>query len=90
METKSCAVYVILGYDVNGAKDILGVWIRESEGNHYWMHIFDEIKARGVEDILFISMDGVSGLPIFSGIGKKFSRSTRAILAATILATIWC
>ena len=62
METKNCAVYVILGYDVNGIKDILGVWIGESEGKHYWMQIFDEIKARGVEDILFISMDGVSGL----------------------------
>ena len=61
-ETKSCAVYVVLGYDVNGIKDILGIWIGESEGKHYWMQIFDEIKARGVEDILFISMDGVSGL----------------------------
>ena len=62
METKNCAVYVILGYDVNGMKDILGIWIGESEGKHYWMQIFDEIKARGVEDVLFISMDGVSGL----------------------------
>ena len=61
-ETKSCAVYVILGYDVNGAKDILGLWIGDAEGKHYWMQIFDEIKARGVEDVLFISMDGVSGL----------------------------
>ena len=62
METRSCAIYVILGYDVNGIKDILGIWIGEAEGKHYWMQIFDEIKARGVEDILFISMDGVSGL----------------------------
>lgn len=62
METKNCAVYVVLGYDVNGIKDILGVWVGDSEGKHYWMQIFDEIKARGVEDILFISMDGVSGL----------------------------
>ena len=61
-ETKSCAVYVILGYDVDGVKDILGLWINESEGKHQWMQIFDEIKARGVEDVLFISMDGVSGL----------------------------
>lgn len=61
-ETRSCAVYVILGYDVNGVKDILGLWIGEAEGKHYWMQIFDEIKARGVEDVLFISMDGVSGL----------------------------
>lgn len=62
LETKNCAVYVILGYDVNGVKDILGLWIGETEGKHYWMQIFDEIKSRGVEDILFISMDGVSGL----------------------------
>lgn len=62
METKNCAVYVILGYDVNGIKDILGLWIGEAEGKHYWMQIFDEIKSRGVEDVLFISMDGVSGL----------------------------
>lgn len=62
METKNCAVYVILGYDVNGEKDVLGLWIGESEGKHYWMQIFDEIKGRGVEDVLFICMDGVSGL----------------------------
>ncbi len=49
-ETKSCAVYVILGYDVNGINDILGLWIGEAEGKQYWMQIFDEIKARGVED----------------------------------------
>ena len=61
-ETKNCAVYVILGYDADGVKDILGLWINESEGKHIWMQIFDEIKARGVEDVLFISMDGVSGL----------------------------
>ena len=61
-ETKNCAVYVILGYDANGVKDMLGLWINETEGKHTWMQIFDEIKARGVEDVLFICMDGVSGL----------------------------
>jgi len=61
-ETKSYAVYTILGYDVNGIKDILGLWLNETESKHSWMQIFDEIKNRGVEDILFISMDGVSGL----------------------------
>ena len=62
MQTKSCAVYVILGYDMDGMKDVLGIWIGEAEGKHYWMQIFDEIKSRGVEDVLFICMDGVSGL----------------------------
>ncbi|MBO4996993.1 MAG: IS256 family transposase [Lachnospira sp.] len=73
METKNCAVYVILGYDVNGIKDILGIWIGEAEGKHYWMQIFDEIKARGVEDVLFISVDGVSGLE--EGAGSIFKEA---------------
>ena len=61
-ETKNYAVYTILGYDINGVKDILGLWLNESESKHTWMQIFDEIKRKGVEDIIFISMDGVSGL----------------------------
>lgn len=61
-ETKQYAVYTILGYDMDGKKDILGLWLSENEGKHHWMHIFDEIKKRGVEDVLFISIDGVSGL----------------------------
>ena len=63
-EVKECAVYVILGYDLNGRKEILGLWTSESESKNYWMQIFDEIKSRGVEDIFFISMDGVSGLEV--------------------------
>lgn len=61
-ETKNCAVYVILGYDISGIKDVLGIWIGDSEGKHYWMQIFDEIKSRGVEDVLFLSTDCVAGL----------------------------
>lgn len=44
------------------AKDILGFCIDKVEGKRYWMQIFNEIKNHGVEDVLFISMDGVSGL----------------------------
>ncbi|UJL48175.1 IS256 family transposase [Virgibacillus sp. NKC19-16] len=61
-ETKKYAVYTILGYTIEGTKEILGLWLNETESKHKWMQIFDEIKARGVEDIFFISMDGVSGL----------------------------
>ena len=61
-ETKNYAVYTILGYDIDGKKDVLGLWLNETESKHVWMKIFDEIKSRGVEDIIFISMDGVSGL----------------------------
>ncbi len=61
-ETKQCAVYVILGYDIDGKKDILGIWLNETESKHHWMQIFDELKKRGVEDVLYLSMDGVTGL----------------------------
>lgn len=61
-ETKKYAVYTILGYTMEGKKEILGLWLNETESKHKWMQIFDEIKARGVEYIFFISMDGVSGL----------------------------
>ncbi len=61
-EAKKCAVYVILGYDMDGKKEILGIWLNETESKHHWMQIFDELKKRGVEDVLFLSMDGVTGL----------------------------
>ena len=61
-EAKEMAVYTILGYDLEGRKEILGLWMGVSESKNYWMQVFDEIKSRGVEDIFFISMDGVSGL----------------------------
>ena len=56
------AVYVMLAYDVNGCKDVLGLWINETESKHAWMQIFDELRARGVKDLGILSMDGVSGL----------------------------
>lgn len=61
-ESKNYALYTILGYDIDGQKDILGLWLNESESKHTWMQIFDELKGRGVEDVLFICMDGVFGL----------------------------
>ena len=56
------AVHVILAYDTEGCKDVLGLWINEVESTHAWMQLFDEIKARGVKEIGFLSLDGVTGL----------------------------
>lgn len=56
------AIYVILGIDLDGCKEILGLWVSPSEAKSTWMNIFDSIKQRGVQDILFLCMDGVSGL----------------------------
>ena len=75
-EAKNYAVYVILGYDIDGRRELPGLWLNETESRHQWMQIFDELKTRGVEDILFLSMDGVSGLEegaksIFPGVNVQ-------------------
>ena len=61
-ETVNSAIYVVLTYDLSGKKDILGLWIADSESKTEWLKIFDELKNRGLEDVLFISMDGLRGL----------------------------
>ena len=62
-EKKECAVYNILGIRVDGRKEILEIWIQDSESKHALRQIlFDELKAHGVQEVGFISMDGVSGL----------------------------
>lgn len=57
------AIYVALGLDTQGIKDVLGIWINTIETASKWCEIFEELRARGVEDIFFVSMDGLSGLP---------------------------
>ncbi|WP_176747073.1 transposase, partial [Enterococcus sp. HMSC072H05] len=61
-ETKECAVFTILGYDLKGNKEILGLWLNQTESKNRWMQVFDELKAGDVEEVLFISMNGVSSL----------------------------
>uniref|UniRef100_UPI00359CA386 IS256 family transposase n=1 Tax=Enterococcus faecalis TaxID=1351 RepID=UPI00359CA386 len=61
-EAREMAVYTILGIDLAGNKEILGLWLSQTESKNQWMKIFDELKTRGIEDIFFLSMDGVSGL----------------------------
>jgi transposase-like protein len=55
-----CA-YIILGINASGSKEILGIWVGEEEGAKFWMKTLDEIKQRGVQDILIACTDGLSG-----------------------------
>ena len=55
------AIYVIIGVDVLGYKDILGMWINETESASFWSNVFEDLKERGVEDILYMSSDGIAG-----------------------------
>ena len=57
-----CAVYSIIGVNCEGRKDCFGFWIGENEGTHQWLSIFDELKARGVEKLGFVCIDGLAGL----------------------------
>ena len=56
------ALFNIIGIDVEGKKEVLGFWLSESENSREWLQILEEIKRRGVEDILFVSLDGLPGL----------------------------
>ena len=57
------AVYVILGINSQGYKDILGFYVGESESAKYWLNILNELKSRGLKDILILCADGLKGLP---------------------------
>lgn len=68
-------VYVIIGIDITGHKEVIGIWLGDSngEGAYFWRQIFEELKYRGVEDILYVSMDGLNGLT--ESIGEVYPRA---------------
>jgi putative transposase len=57
------AVYVALGMGVDGTREVLGFWIEATESARFWLSILTDLKNRGVEDILFVCCDGLTGLP---------------------------
>ena len=58
------AVYICLGYNLDGYKDILGIWVDEAEGAKFWLGICNDLKNRGVKKVLIACMDGLKGLPL--------------------------
>lgn len=57
------AVYLALGVLGDGTRDVLGIWIEENEGARFWLKVMNELKTRGVEDILVTVVDGLKGFP---------------------------
>jgi len=57
------AVYTVLGMDKDGKKDVLGLYIGESEGANFWLGVLTKLQNRGVKDILIASVDGLNGFP---------------------------
>ena len=57
------AVYIALGVTADGTKDVLGLWIENTEGAKFWLKVMNELKNRGVGDILIAVVDGLKGFP---------------------------
>jgi transposase-like protein len=60
---RSKAVYLALGITPSGERDVLGLWIEQTEGARFWHRVMTELRARGVEDILIALIDGLTGFP---------------------------
>lgn len=56
------AAYIVLGVSENGEKDILGIWIGENESAKFWLGVFNNLKQRGIKDILIMCSDGLTGI----------------------------
>jgi putative transposase len=57
------AVHIALGVRADGAKEILGLWLEQNEGAKFWLRVMNELKNRGVEDVLIAIVDGLKGFP---------------------------
>ena len=60
---KNKAVYLALGINLEGEKELLGLWIAETEGSKFWLTVFNELKSRGLQDCFIACVDGLKGLP---------------------------
>ncbi len=67
------AVYVALGVRPDGTKDVLGLWIEQTEGAKFWLRVMNELRDRGIQDILIAVVDGLKGFP--EAIGAVFPRT---------------
>ena len=57
------ACYLALGVNMEGERDVLGMWFQETEGAKFWMQVLTELKQRGITDILIACVDGLKGFP---------------------------
>lgn len=72
-QTVKKAVYVAIGIKLDGTKEVLGMWIGGNESAKYWLGVLNEIKNRGVQDIMIVSVDGLTGF--VDAIGAVFPKA---------------
>jgi transposase-like protein len=64
------AAYMAVGIDLEGQKDVLGMWVGETESSKFWLYVLNELRSRGVQDILIVSVDNLTGFS--EAIGAAF------------------
>jgi transposase-like protein len=70
---RNVAIYAIVGIDLEGNKEVFGLWISETESAKFWLTVLNELKNRGIQDILIFSVDGLTG--ISDAIGSVFPQA---------------
>jgi putative transposase len=74
------AIHIALGVMADGTKVVLGMWIEQNEGAKFWLRVMNELKNRGVEDILLAVVDGLKGFP----------EAITAVFPEAVVQTCWC
>jgi transposase-like protein len=79
------AIYLVLGVNLEGKKELLGMWVSQNEGSKFWLSVLTEIKNRGVQDIFISCVDGLTGFP--DAIEAVFPKTTVQLCIVHLIRT---
>lgn len=74
------AAYVVLGVNMDGEKEVLGIWVGANETSKFWLSVLNDLKNRGVQDVLIFCVDGLSGFKEAIGAVYPFAKIQRCII----------
>lgn len=74
------AAYVVLGVNMDGEKEVLGIWIGANESSKFWLSVLNDLRNRGVRDVLIFCVDGLNGFKEAIGAVYPFARIQRCII----------
>lgn len=74
------AAYVVLGVNMHGEKEVLGIWVGANESSKFWLSVLNDLKNRGVDDVLIFCVDGLNGFKEAIGAAYPFAKIQRCII----------
>jgi putative transposase len=74
------AAYVVLGVNMDGEKEVLGIWVGANESSKFWLSVLNDLKNRGVQDVLIFCVDGLNGFKEAIGAVYPFAKIQRCII----------